>query len=188
MKPLKVLFFINGPVPTKSQLADAAGINAQVAFRNAQYVLPVTDKNFPPTTEAADAVMGEVPELYQGFPTVDEAVEIRETLIKESLKDIKEEAAPVKPVAAAKTVKTEKASKPAPAPVDKTAEEVKGEPQDLKTDRGSEQLEPKQQDGQDKAPIDTKLTEERVKAAADEKPPVPPTGKKAAAAAWTPNA
>ena len=64
MKTPKVLFFINGPVPTADDLQQAAELEAQgnkVGFRNVQWVTPDAG------IEIFDALAGAVPKMYQDF-------------------------------------------------------------------------------------------------------------------------
>ena len=64
MKTPKVLFFINGPVPTADDRQQAAELEAQgnnVGFRNLQWVTPDAG------IEIFDALAGAVPKLYQDF-------------------------------------------------------------------------------------------------------------------------
>lgn len=77
MKPLKVLFFIGAPVPTKEERAEALQIAGQVCFRNAQ---KITDG----AIEKCDAVMGEVPAQYEDCPTLEAALEARAKKIEEA--------------------------------------------------------------------------------------------------------
>lgn len=60
----KILFFINGAVPTESDKAQAASISGRVVFRNAQFANSES-------CEQCDAVAGAVPANYAAaFPTV----------------------------------------------------------------------------------------------------------------------
>ena len=58
MKPLKILFFTNGPAPTAEQLAEANKLNGNICFRNAKYV-PAE----PHALEDCDGVAGDVPAI-----------------------------------------------------------------------------------------------------------------------------
>lgn len=66
MKQPKILFFIDGPVPTDAERLEAFDLQAQVAFRNAQHVTRVD--------EECDGVAGAVPEAYADFPDAEEAL------------------------------------------------------------------------------------------------------------------
>lgn len=63
---LKILYFIDGNCATPAQVHDAKTIPAKVQFRNAQVV--------PDALEKADGVAGAVPEIYQHYPSVEQAL------------------------------------------------------------------------------------------------------------------
>ena len=59
----KILFFINGSVPTEAEKKSASEIEGSVVFRNAKFA-----GNEPP--EPCDGVVGAVPENYKVFSFV----------------------------------------------------------------------------------------------------------------------
>lgn len=65
----RVLYFINGPVPTQEQIEEAEGIRGKVSFRNATCVTPEE------ALEKCDAVAGLVPHGYKKLPFVGNEVE-----------------------------------------------------------------------------------------------------------------
>lgn len=70
LKLPRILFFINGTVPTDEDLAAASEIKANVVFRNATAV-PTEEHSL----ETCDGVAGAVPEIYANrFPVAGEAV------------------------------------------------------------------------------------------------------------------
>jgi hypothetical protein len=69
----KVLYFINGPVPSPNDNVAANGLRgrgANVSFRNARYA----DGDQHGAPEAADGVLGAIPESYKKHTTADEAM------------------------------------------------------------------------------------------------------------------
>lgn len=90
MKPAKILFFINGVLPTKAdyEAATKLGNNANVLFRNAQHVPKEAH-----ALERCDGVAGEVPEIYENaFPSAEEAIKKNKADFKkltDSIDDIK---------------------------------------------------------------------------------------------------
>jgi hypothetical protein len=73
MKPLKILYFINGSgIPTAEQTLEAHRLGHQICFRNA---LVVPNEG---ALEDCDGVMGDVPERYsEKYPTAEVAIEKR---------------------------------------------------------------------------------------------------------------
>ena len=93
MKPLKILFFTNGPAPTAEQLAEANKLNGQICFRNAKYV-PAE----PHGLEDCDGVAGDVPAIYSAeYPDAVSAIEAREEKIAELSASVGDSPAPRKP-------------------------------------------------------------------------------------------
>ena len=111
MKPLKILFFTNGPAPTAEQLAEANKLNGQICFRNAKYV-PAE----PHGLEDCDGVAGDVPAIYSAeYPDAVSAIEAREEKIAELSASVGDSPAPRKPKDAAKGA-TEPKPQDTPAP------------------------------------------------------------------------
>jgi len=78
MKLAKILFFIAGALPTKSDYENAAKLKATVVFRNAAHV-----PNEPHALEKCDGVAGEVPAIYKKkFPTAEKAIEANKAEFK----------------------------------------------------------------------------------------------------------
>ena len=93
MKPLKILFFTNGPAPTAEQLAEANKLNGHICFRNAKYV-PAE----PHALEECDGVAGDVPAIYSAeYPDAVSAIEAREEKIAELSASVGDSPAPRKP-------------------------------------------------------------------------------------------
>src|SRR6187431_160443 len=93
MKPAKILYFIEGPLPTKDDYQDAAklGSGANVVFRNAQQV-----PNEQHALEVCDGVAGAVPEIYEkAFPPAEKAIAKKEADFKK-LTDSIDDAKPPK--------------------------------------------------------------------------------------------
>ncbi len=67
MKQPKILFFINGPVPSEKDYEEAAEIGVAVSYRNTLFVGGVA-------AEPCDGVAGDVPKEYKKFPTAKQAV------------------------------------------------------------------------------------------------------------------
>ena len=116
MKPLKILFFTNGPAPTAEQLAEANKLNGHICFRNAKYV-PAE----PHALEDCDGVAGDVPAIYSAkYPDAGSAIEAREEKIAELSASVGDSPAPRKPEGdkdAAKDATTPKPQDtPAPTP------------------------------------------------------------------------
>lgn len=110
MKPLKILFFVNGPAPSAENYAEAATISANVCFRNARCV-PADATGL----EECDGVTGAVPPVYAAkFPTAEDALEARAEKIKALAEKVGDEAAPKK--TAAKADDKAPAKEPASAP------------------------------------------------------------------------
>lgn len=66
----KVLFFINGAMPTEAEYATAEAIGPGAVFRNARKIVPGAP------LENTDAVAGEVPDDYKIFPMAGEDMEV----------------------------------------------------------------------------------------------------------------
>lgn len=113
MKPLKILFFTNGPAPTAEQLAEANKLNGNICFRNAKYV-PAE----PHGLEDCDGVAGDVPAIYSAeYPDAVSAIEAREEKIAELSASVGDSPAPRKPKDAAKgAVAPKPQDAPAPTP------------------------------------------------------------------------
>lgn len=78
IKAPKILYFLNGSVPTPADRQTAAKmIGAQVMFRNAQRVAA---EHSP---EAADGVAGAIPLAYSKFPTYDQAMTTHKAAVDE---------------------------------------------------------------------------------------------------------
>ena len=93
MKPLKILFFTNGPAPTAEQLVEANTLNGHICFRNAKYV-PAE----PHALEECDGVAGDVPAIYSAkYPDAVSAIEAREEKIAELSASVGDSPAPRKP-------------------------------------------------------------------------------------------
>lgn len=112
-KPMKILFFTNGPAPTIEQIAEAEAFNGNVAFRNAR-VVPSENH----ALEECDGVAGEVPAIYSAkFPTAAAALEARAAKIAALSAKVGDEPAPKPPAAAPeKPASTAKADAKAPTP------------------------------------------------------------------------
>lgn len=91
MKPVRILFFIAGVVPTAEEQQAAAELNgAQVVFRNASAV--PAEKH---SLEICDGVAGEVPDLYaEAFPDAAEAIKKRKEELKALASKVGDSAAP----------------------------------------------------------------------------------------------
>ena len=87
MKQANILYFINSPMPTDEQLAEAYSMNAKVMFRNVKFI---SSEEKP---EAADGVAGEVPEIYKDYPSAEEAIAAKEEEINQILKKAKDKSA-----------------------------------------------------------------------------------------------
>lgn len=113
MKPLKILFFTNGPAPTAEQLAEANKLNGNICFRNAKYV-PAE----PHALEDCDGVAGDVPAIYSAkYPDAVSAIEAREEKIAELSASVGDSPAPRKPKDATKDATAPKPQDtPAPTP------------------------------------------------------------------------
>lgn len=89
MKPLKILFFVNGFCPSPEQFEAAQKLAAQVCFRNALAV------SADDALELCDGVTGEVPEVYAvKYPTAEKAIEARAKTAKALSEKVGDEAAP----------------------------------------------------------------------------------------------
>lgn len=70
MRPDKILYFIEGPLPTSEDYAAALELRANVVFRNA---LAVPEENS--SLEPCDGVAGEVPPAYaKAYPPAEAAI------------------------------------------------------------------------------------------------------------------
>ena len=112
MKPLKILFFTNGPAPTAEQLAEANKLNGHICFRNAKYV-PAE----PHGLEDCDGVAGDVPAIYSAnYPDAVSAIEAREEKIAELSASVGDSPAPRKPKGDKDATKDATAPKPQDTP------------------------------------------------------------------------
>lgn len=113
--PAKVLYFVDGMVPTVEDIAAGSDLKAHVCYRNARAV-PADG-----ALEACDGVAGCVPPRYaEAYPTAEKAIEKRAAEIKKlSAGDVPAPKAPAKaqakPTPAAPQVDP---AKPADAPQD----------------------------------------------------------------------
>jgi len=82
VKQPKILFFIDGPVPSEADQVAVYELNTSVVFRNAQHVFSVD--------EECDGVAGDVPKAYANYPTAAEALKIYRTDIKAMRAKMKE--------------------------------------------------------------------------------------------------
>lgn len=108
----KILFFIDGPVPTDEDYAAAADLGVPSSFRNAQHC-----ENVNP--EPCDGVTGCVPKEYQRFASAEAAIKAwrdKMTGKRDSAKAAVGGAAPK----AAKTAPAAQAQASPPAPVGNT--------------------------------------------------------------------
>ena len=112
MKPLKILFFTNGPAPTAEQLAEANKLNGNICFRNAKYV-PAE----PHALEECDGVAGDVPAIYSAeYPDAVSAIEAREEKIAELSASVGDSPAPRKPKGDKDATAPKPQDTPAPTP------------------------------------------------------------------------
>ena len=112
MKPLKILFFTNGPAPTAEQLAEANKLNGNICFRNAKYV-----PDDPHALEDCDGVAGDVPAIYSAkYPDAVSAIEAREEKIAELSASVGDSPAPCKPKGDKDAAKGATSPKPQDAP------------------------------------------------------------------------
>jgi hypothetical protein len=66
----RILFFINGSIPSEEEVAEAESLGFNVTFRNALFVAAEG------ALEACDGVAGDVPERYAAkYPSAEEVVE-----------------------------------------------------------------------------------------------------------------
>jgi hypothetical protein len=85
----RILFFINGAVPTQEDYTAAAKLAANVSFRNANAV-PSEG-----ALEACDGVAGHVPERYaKAYPEASEAIKLKDKAYRDSLKNSGDTLAP----------------------------------------------------------------------------------------------
>ena len=89
----KVLFFINGSLPTEDELLQAKGIDAKVCFRNA---LMIGDEHKP---EDCDFVTGAIPEAYFEFPEWEFEIKVPSNPVKPAPKTPAIKSEPKTPVA-----------------------------------------------------------------------------------------
>lgn len=72
MKPVKVLYFVDGIAPTADQIVEANSLAAHVCFRNAR-AIPAEG-----ALEECDGVTGVVPQRYADkYPSAEKAIEAR---------------------------------------------------------------------------------------------------------------
>jgi hypothetical protein len=112
MKPLKILFFTNGPAPTAEQLAEANKLTGHICFRNAKYV-PAE----PHALEECDGVAGDVPAIYSAeYPDAVSAIEARDEKIAELSASVGDSPAPRKPKGDKDATAPKPQDTPAPKP------------------------------------------------------------------------
>lgn len=119
MKPVRILFFINGCAPTDEERLQAEKLQANVVFRNARAV-PAEAHSL----EVCDGVAGKVPTLYaEAFPPAEEAISTRAEELAALTKKVGDSPAPKaqakpasKPQAQAQAEPQAQAQKPASAP------------------------------------------------------------------------
>ena len=112
MKPLKILFFTNGPAPTAEQFAEANKLNGHICFRNAKYV-PAE----PHALEECDGVAGDVPAIYSAeYPDAVSAIEARDEKIAELSASVGDSPAPRKPKGDKDATAPKPQDTPAPTP------------------------------------------------------------------------
>ena len=112
MKPLKILFFTNGPAPTAEQLAEANKLNGHICFRNAKYV-----PDEPHALEDCDGVAGDVPAIYSAkYPDAVSAIGAREEKIAELSASVGDSPAPRKPKGGKDATKDATAPEPQDTP------------------------------------------------------------------------
>jgi len=68
MSKAKIIYFINGSVPSADDLANAEKIQGVVVFRNVKFILPED------AAEPCDGVAGAVPKQYLGVASAESAV------------------------------------------------------------------------------------------------------------------
>jgi len=76
LKQPKIIFFIDGPVPSEAEKLDAFDLGVPVQFRNAQHVSRVE--------EECDGVTGHVPEAYKGYATAEDALKAYKAEVKKA--------------------------------------------------------------------------------------------------------
>lgn len=76
IKQPKILFFIDGPVPSEVEKLDAFDLGVPVQFRNAQHVFKVE--------EEADGVAGVIPKAYAKHPTAEDALKAYKAEVKKA--------------------------------------------------------------------------------------------------------
>lgn len=108
MKAPKILFFVDGMVPTAEDMIEAADITGQVCFRNVRAV-PAEG-----SLEDCDGVAGQVPAMYAALPTAAEAIKAHVAKLKAVATKVGDSPAPVAPVKAAKVAAAPKADAAAP--------------------------------------------------------------------------
>lgn len=91
LKMPKILYFCKTGLPTVEERQEAAHIKGQVVFRNAS---AIADANESVSPEECDGVAGEVPEIYEGFPSAEEAFANYERSLQEKADLVADEKAP----------------------------------------------------------------------------------------------
>ncbi len=76
LKQPKIIFFIDGPVPSEAEKLDAFDLGVPVQFRNAQHVSRIE--------EECDGVTGHVPEAYKDHPTAEDALKAYKAEVKKA--------------------------------------------------------------------------------------------------------
>jgi hypothetical protein len=80
-KAPRILFFIDGDLPSKKEYAAAARLGPNTSFRNAQYI------NEEGALETCDGVAGEVPKRYaEAYPTAEAALESYAKMLEDAAK------------------------------------------------------------------------------------------------------
>jgi hypothetical protein len=105
-KAPRILFFIDGDVPSKKEYAAAARLGPNTSFRNAQYI------NEEGALETCDGVAGVVPKRYaEKYPSAEDALTAYARVLEDAANDEDDDGpAPVEP-------KQEAPAKPGKAPV-----------------------------------------------------------------------
>lgn len=113
LKPLKILFFVDGTAPTPDDFNAARSINgATVVFRNAKCV--PADAT---ALEDCDGVAGKVPAVYAAkYPAAEDALQARAEKIAAQSAKIGDSPAPKPPAKAKTDPPPTKAPAPASAP------------------------------------------------------------------------
>ena len=109
LKLPRILFFIDGVMPTEQDRKDAESLSANVSFRNAR---AVPDEQH--SLEMCDGVSGKVPKLYaERFPIAQVAIAESDAALEKLSKKVGDVKAPTKTqiAAAKKAAEAEEAAK-----------------------------------------------------------------------------